>query len=123
MTSEEELAAAMTASTAVASEIGQRFWPDEAPKNAVMPCAVYARIDTEFTYTIESLRPKAEKVFFEVHVFARTRPDVERIATVISDSLGDAGFQATRRTSDKITELDEVIELSVVGLEYWHSFS
>mgnify|MGYP000111581318 CR=1 FL=1 len=123
MTSEEILHSQLVTNTGISGIVANRVWPDASPKKATLPCIVYARISTEFVRTIHTSAPVAEKVYFEIHCFADKRSEAEELAGVVYNELGSSDFQIVSQTSEKITDLDEDVELSILGLEYWHSFN
>lgn len=97
MSAESDLYAALSASTALATLVADRIWPDIIPEGATLPAAVYARIGTEPVVSISG-RHFGDDASMLVQCWAVDRDAADACADAVVAALLTAGHSYTGRS-------------------------
>jgi len=116
VSAETVLYAALTAAAGVTALIGTRVYPDVVPQESALPCAAFARLDTEYTTTIHSGVPIAENTTIEISCMALTRASADDVCNAVIAAAGAAGFTPTGRRAE--FDSDQQLWATVLTVDY-----
>ena len=86
MSAETDLYAALSASSALATIVGSRIYPDAIPEDQAPPAVVYQRANTAPVVTINGVA-LAEEVRFSITAWAKTRATADSAADAIAAAV------------------------------------
>lgn len=103
-TAEEQLYAALSASTSLATVVGQRIWPDAIPEGRSLPAVVFSRTGTDPVISISGARI-CEDVQFQIVAWAETRADADAAAAAIESAVRTGGQVVSGRSANFDAEM------------------
>ena len=119
MSAETDLYAALSASSALASLVGTRIYPDAIPEDQALPAVVYQRAGTDKINTIHGAAI-AEDVRFSITAWSKTRTTADSVAAALSAALEAAAHQS----GDQSGGIDQETGLfaTSIDVEWFHVF-
>lgn len=119
MSAETDLYATLSASSALATIVGSRIYPDAIPEDQAPPAVVYQRANTAPVVTINGVA-LAEEVRFSITAWAKTRATADSAADAIAAALVVADHQAADRAAG--IDPDTGLFATSVDVEWFHVF-
>lgn len=119
MSAETDIYAALTASSALASIVGTKIYPDAIPEDKSPPAVVYQRANTAPVTTINGIT-LAEEVRFSITAWSKTRAQADSAADAIAAALVAADHQAADRSAG--TDSETGLFATTIDVEWFHVF-
>jgi len=119
MSAETDLFSALSASSALATIVGTRIYPDAIPEDKAPPAVVYQRANTSPVTTINGIT-LAEEVRFSITAWSKTRAQADSAADAIAAALVVANHQAADRSAGIDTETG--LFATSIDVDWFHVF-
>ena len=99
MSAEEQLYAALSASTALSAIVDTRIWPDAIPEGRQLPAVVFSRTGTDPVVNLAGTK-LCEDVHFQIVAWAETRADADAAAAAIDAAVRTGGQVVSERSAN-----------------------